>query len=291
MVLPAAGLLVVGVLVGFCIVVYRITHIGPVPETVNPSHYLLPSIDVTWSTRGGKEIPGWFIHGLRGAPGILLAPGYGMTRGDALSLAASLREQKFNILIYDSRGSGSSPTTVSGLGLDETEDMLAALDFLESRPEVNRNLVGIWGVDVSARAALASAAQRQEVRAIAVDSPFETVRDFLLVRVRDEAGLENKFLELGSGLIFRLYFLGSSSAFAEAAPLEPLADRAILFIQGANRPDVGRLTTALYERLQPQKEMVSLPKSRFRTMSGEDLREYDRHVQNFFVLNLQKGRP
>ena len=291
MVLPAAALAVVGVLLALCVVVYRVTHVGPVAETVNPSHYLLPSLDVTWSTRGGKEIPGWWIPGLRGEPGVVLAPGYGMTRGDALSLAAVLREQKFNVLLYDPRGSGSSPSSVSDLGLQETDDMLSALDFLESRPEVDRNRVGVWAVDVAARAALASAAQRQEIRAVAVDSAFETVRDFLELRIRDEAGFENRFLEVGSSLIFRLYFMGSASVFNEGVPLGPLSDRAILFIQGANRTDVGRLTAAIYERVQPQKEMLTLPKSRFRTMSGEELREYDRHVQNFFVLNLQKSRP
>ena len=65
MVLPGLGLLLGGVLIVLAIIVYRVTHPGPVAEPVNPSHYLLPSLDVTWPTRDGKEIPGWWIPGTK----------------------------------------------------------------------------------------------------------------------------------------------------------------------------------------------------------------------------------
>jgi len=166
--------------------------------------------------------------------------------------------------------------------------MLAALDFLQSRPEVDHKRIGIWGVDVGARAALRAAAGRPDVRAVAADSPYDRVADLLPVRVEEETGVENRILDLGCAWVFRLYRLTSGAALEERLPLEALSDRAILLIQGENRKELARLTAAINERLQPQKEMVSLRSARFHFMSGEELKNYDRQVSNFFVLNLPR---
>jgi dipeptidyl aminopeptidase/acylaminoacyl peptidase len=169
MVLPAAIILVGGILGMFGVLVYRITHPGAVPEAVSPSHYLLPFLDVTWTASDGSQIAGWWIPGQRGAPGVVLAPGFGMSRSDALSLALPLHEDGFNLLVYDSRGSGAAPRGASSLGLYETDEMVAALRFAQGRPDVDGRNLGIWGVDVGARAALLAAALVPEVRAIAAD--------------------------------------------------------------------------------------------------------------------------
>lgn len=287
-VLPGLGMIFAGALVVVGIVVYRISHPGPVLEPVNPSHFLLPSMDVTWSTPDGKGIPGWWIPGTRGAPAILLAPGYGMSRGDALSLATILREQGYNLLIYDQRGAGASPRGASTLGLDETADMLAALDFLEHRSDVAPQRIGIWGVDVAARAALKAAAMRAAVRAVAADSPYSRVSDLLPIRVQEETGVDNRILNLACSLAFQVYRLTSSSAMEEGIAVEPLSDRAVLLIQGENRKELARHTTAISERLQPPKELISVRAARFRFMSGEELKNYDRQVSNFFALNLPR---
>src|SRR5881396_3722438 len=174
-VLPGVLVLVVGLAVFFGAGTYRLTHPPPMPETVNPSQYLLSSVDVSWTARDGFEFSAWWLPGTKGAPGILLAPGYGMNRSLALSLASMLKGSGFNLLVYQQRGSGAAPKGISSLGLRETEDMLAALDFMQGRPELDRAHLGIWGVDIGARAALKCATIRPEVRAIAADSAFEKV--------------------------------------------------------------------------------------------------------------------
>lgn len=287
MVLPATAILVVGILGTFGILVYRITHPGAVPEHVNPSHYLLPSLEVAISSGQGRDIPAWWIPGSKRAPGIILAPGFGMSRSDALSLAAVLHESGFNLLVYDQRGSGASPRGASSLGLNEASDMLDALRFMQTRQESNLSRLGIWGVDVGARAALKAAASVKEVRAIAADGAFESAGDFLDFRIDEDFGLDNWFLSFGCRQIFRLANIASKSSIDEKLPLQALSDRIILFIKGENRKKLGLLTAALYDEIQPQKEMVSLKTSRIHMMSGEDLRNYDRQVASFFHLNLQ----
>jgi pimeloyl-ACP methyl ester carboxylesterase len=266
--------------------VYKITHPEATAESVNPSHYLLPSLDVQISSSDHDEIPAWWIPGLKGAPGIILVPGYGMSRSDALSLAVPLHENKFNILIFDQRGNGADPRGSSTFGLYEDADMLDAVRFLQSRPESNPQRIGIWGVDIGALAALKAAAAAPHIRAIAADSPFQSPSDFLSCRIEEDFGLNNRLLKFGCYQIFRLsHILGSLSA-EDSIPLQALSDRSILFIKGENRKKLGYLTTAIYDSIKPKKELISFKTARVHTMSGEDLRSYDRQVANFFHLNL-----
>ncbi len=286
-VLPAVAILLVGIVLIFSVLVYKISRPGAVSESVNPSHYLLPSLDVAIPSRDSKEIPAWWIPGLKGAPGIVLAPGYGMSRSDALSLAAVLHENEFNVLVYAQRGSEDSPRNTSTLGLYETDDMLDAIRFLRSRHESDPLRLGIWGVDVGARAALKAAADVPQVRAIAADSAFESIADFLNYRIAEEFGLDNRIVQFGCYQIFRLAHLHLGFSMKESLPLQALSGRMILFVKGENRKTLGYLTTAIFDKIQPRKEMISFNTARVHLMSGEDLSSYDRQVANFFRLNLQ----
>jgi pimeloyl-ACP methyl ester carboxylesterase len=209
-----------------------------------------------------------------------------MSRAHALSLASALRQKGFHVLALDLRGCGAAPSGASSLGLMETDDLLSAIDFVKSQPGINSERLGIWGVDVGARAALAAAAARPEVRAIAVDSAFESVADFIDIRLAEDLGPAGRFAQLGCVYLFRAYASVTGVPREQPLPLEALADRSVLFVQGENRRELARLTEALYDRLKPRKEMISLSRSRSRRMSGEEMGSYDRQVSNFFQLNL-----
>jgi pimeloyl-ACP methyl ester carboxylesterase len=248
---------------------------------------MLPSLDLGTPAANGDMIFGWWIPGLKGAPGIILAPGYGMSRSDALSLAVGLHNDGFNIYVYDQRGSGSSPRGACTLGLYETEDMLTAVRLLRNQPEADRERIGIWGVDIGALAALKAAEIFSEIRAIAADSAFQTPRDFLSYRIEEEFGLDSGLVQFGCYQVFRLFHLRGSLSANEMLPLQALSDRNILFIKGENRRRLGSLTTDIYDALQPHKELISFKAARTHSMSGEDRRNYDRQVVNFFHLNLK----
>ena len=285
-VLPAFIVLLAGFAGSLVVLTWRVTHPGAVQEPVNPSHFLLDSRDVTWSGSAGEEMNGWWIAGRRGAPGILLSPGYGMSRSDVLSLAVPLNNAGFHVLIHAQRGCNPAGTGASSLGLYEKDDMESALGFMRAQPGVDAGRLGAWGADEGARAALAMAASHPEVLAIAADTPYEYVLEFLTVRLREELGTGNSLIEYGCRQVFRLSHLGSYGAAAEPLPLDPLADRNILFIQGSNRKEMAPLVASLYGRLGPKKEMMSLPASRSRLLSGAELKNYDRQVADFFRKNL-----
>jgi pimeloyl-ACP methyl ester carboxylesterase len=288
LILPAIGILILGVIVIFGFMTYKITHPEAVPEPINPSFYLLPSLEVTIPATDGTNIPAWWIPGLKNAPGIILAPGYGMNRSDALSLAAELHENGFNVLVYAQRGSNVSPKKASTLGLYEADDLLNAIRLLQSRPESNPLRIGIWGVDLGAYAALKAAGSFPEVRAIAVDSAFGSIREYMDYRILEDFGLDNRLVQFSCYQMFRLVHIFSGFPFNEPLPLKALSECTILFIKGENRPFLGTKTANIYNRIHPQKEMTSFKTSRIHMMEGEDLKSYDRQVANFFNLNLHK---
>jgi pimeloyl-ACP methyl ester carboxylesterase len=216
-----------------------------------------------------------------------MAPGYGMGRSDALSLAVALNQQGFNLLIYAQRGSGSMPSGANTLGLRDAEDMVNAIRFLKKRSESDPERIGIWGVDVGAFAALKAAATFPEVRTIAADSPYETVQSYLDYRLTEDYGLKNGLILFGCRQVFRFVHLFNRVSLNEALPLNALSGKAILFIKGEDRPGLADLTTAIYKKMQPQKEMISLRTARIHAMSGEILKAYDMQAAGFFHINLK----
>jgi hypothetical protein len=83
--------------------------------------------------------------------------------------------------------------------------------------------------------------------------------------------------------------MAAPASLESQLPLAPLAEKNILFIRGENRESMAPLTEALYERLRPQKEMISLASARVRMMNAEKLEAYDRQVVNFFNLSLSRS--
>jgi pimeloyl-ACP methyl ester carboxylesterase len=207
--------------------------------------------------------------------------------GSRLRDEPGLHNNGFNLFVYDQRGSNNSSQEASTLGLYETEDMAAAVRLLLDRPDVNRERIGIWGVDIGALAALKAAAEFPEIRAIAADSVFESPRDFLACQIEEEFGMDNTFVRFGCYQVFRLFHIRSILSGDGKLPLKALSDRSILFIKGENRRRLGDLTTRVYDAVLPQKELISFKAARIHSMSGEDLKNYDRQVVNFFHLNLR----
>jgi hypothetical protein len=130
------------------------------------------------------------------------------------------------------------------------------------------------------------AAARPEVRAVAVDSVFDSTDDFISVRLHDDLGLHNRVLETGCGMLFRLYRLVFHASAHEKFAFDAMADRDLLLIQGENRPELAIRTAEIFERIQARKQMIKLPIARVRNMSGEEMKSYDRQVADFFHASL-----
>lgn len=143
-----------------------------------PSDAGLDYQEVEFPARDGLRLSGWFLPcGGKGSPpkpAVILVHGWtwnrlgdsgetllsnisGGLQVDLLRLAYDLHEAEYHVLMFDLRNHGQSasggPVT---FGLQESNDLLGALDFLATRADVDQSHIGVVGFSVGANALLFS---------------------------------------------------------------------------------------------------------------------------------------
>lgn len=136
---------------------------------IAPKNLGLEYEDVSFTTSDGVRLAGWWIpNKMPETKTIVLLHGYPADKGDIL-LALSFLAEKYNLFLFDFRYLGQSEGKHSTAGAKETEDLLAAINFLKSR-EVNE--VGVWGFSLGGAVALMAAPQAPEIKAIVSESAY-----------------------------------------------------------------------------------------------------------------------
>ena len=159
--------------VGAALTYYVITA-KSAQEAVTPQSYLLNSyIPLNFNDRYGGEHEGWLLLGLRGAPAIILCPGYDSNRSDLLSLGSILRDNHFNVYIFNFHGPKAKESR-SDLGPRQASDLFAAIETVTKQPDINPNRVGLFGTSVGGYAALVAAELNPKVKALVVDTTYST---------------------------------------------------------------------------------------------------------------------
>ena len=270
------------------------------PETfAHVSDRGLKSTEETWANRDGTQARGWLVRGTEGAPAVLLLHGYGADRSWLLNLGVKLNETtNMTVLLPDMRGHGQNPpVTSSGFGTIESEDTLAALEFMRGlKSSQGRALVsgavGVYGVEMGAYAALAAARQDKGVRAIILDSVPDEPDQILGSVVAEHTGLDNSALRMLARLGTRLYFAGHYKNESACTIAESLGDRQVLLLSGE---DAGALkvSTETLARCFPSRSNVEthtdLPLTGLKLASAtpEQDEAYDRRVIEFFDRALR----
>src|ERR1041385_8149992 len=108
------------------------------------------------------------------APAVILVPDHEAGRAQMLPLVAPLHEAGMVVLILGTRG---EPTASVGstFGINESADVLAAVDMLRRRPGVDPRRIGILGVGTGANAAMLAAARDRNITALVLDHPMQEI--------------------------------------------------------------------------------------------------------------------
>src|SRR5664279_1889738 len=112
---------------------------------------------VNIESRTHTRIASWFFPGTRRAT-VLLSHGYGDNQIQMLPYADFLVRQGFSVLTYDMRNRGRSSGDAVTLGALEGPDILSAVDYLMTRPDVDPNRIGAMGLSLGAAATILAAA-------------------------------------------------------------------------------------------------------------------------------------
>lgn len=152
-----------------------------------PSDAGLDYNEVEFPARDGLRLSGWFLPANSGngtqKPAIVLVHGWtwnrlgdsgesllasisGGLQVDLLRLAYELHEAGNHVLMFDLRNHGQSasggPVT---FGLQESNDLLGALDYLATRSDVAQDRIGVVGFSVGANAMLFSLPHTERIAA------------------------------------------------------------------------------------------------------------------------------
>jgi len=123
-------------------------------------------------TEDGIRLSAWYTPPRKGAV-ILLAHGYGDNRPEWVH--ALLAKKGYGVLSWDARAHGESDGEISTIGYLEVLDVKAALEYVETQPDVNH--IGAWGGSMGAATLIRATAQFPQIEALFVDSSFASLND------------------------------------------------------------------------------------------------------------------
>ncbi|MEE8200939.1 MAG: alpha/beta fold hydrolase [Candidatus Acidoferrales bacterium] len=255
-------------------------------ESIDPSGLLINVEVVEFTTPEGETLKGWFFPGSRGGPAVILCHGYRSSRLDILTLTTTLQNHGYNVFTFNFAGHGDSPVGYTTLGYKETEELLAALEALAARDDIDRERIGLWGYSLGGYAVLNAAPRFPAVKAVAVDSVYLRPSQMLELD-RNRVGLGH-IPVLSSVTLLEFYFLswfwGNPGSL-----LESVADTAglpKLFITGNDAPQLAEMTRDLFASAPGPKELKEMSGTNMATLLEDQRRDYERLVANFFLRYL-----
>jgi len=225
-----------------------------------------------------------FFPGKAGGPTIILAHGLRMRSSSLLTLVAAFQDNGFNVVVFDFRGHGGVKGRTT-LGYQESRELLAAIEAVAQRDDIDRERFGIWGHDMGAYAAITAAAADGRVRAVAADSAYDSPEEMLQLQLRNSPG--------DLPLIRTLCRWGFRLLNFSDRRTPPLSDRvpamggvAKLFIQGRDHPDLAQSTLQLFLKSAEPRQQMPVNRADFNTMTDEEKSDYQKQVVTFFLQNL-----
>ncbi len=150
----------------------------------DPSELKLEWEDVSFKTKDGITLRGWFLPSGKSDKAVIMIHGITADRREGLRWAPSFNRAGLNLLLFDLRNHGESGKAISGMGMYEKEDVKAAMDFMLGPKKMNK--AGIFGVSMGAATGIPAMAEDQRVSAGVFEAGYADLYDLLsTMMVRD----------------------------------------------------------------------------------------------------------
>ena len=160
-VFTAVVLVIVGPAVGS-------TNVPPTEIGETPADLGLDAEAVTIRTEDGVDLAGWYLRSTNGAA-VVARHGSGSSRSNVLAEAEVLARHGYGVLLVDARGHGESDGDAMDFGWNGDADTTAATRWLEARPEVDRDRIGVFGSSMGGEEAIGAAAVDPLIRAVVAE--------------------------------------------------------------------------------------------------------------------------
>jgi pimeloyl-ACP methyl ester carboxylesterase len=122
----------------------------------------------------------WYVPSTNGAA-VILVHAFNGNRTGTLYHAALLAEHGYGVLLYDTRSQGESEGDLYAWGWDAHQDVIAALDYVQHRSEVDPERIGVLGLSAGAAIAIRAGAETHDIAAVVAEgSGWPTFEDWLI---------------------------------------------------------------------------------------------------------------
>jgi fermentation-respiration switch protein FrsA (DUF1100 family) len=195
----------------------------------SPADFGLQYETVAFASGDGTKLSGWFVPAVGSPKGTVIHfHGNAQNMTSHFGFVAWLPAAGFNVFTFDYRGYGASGGSVSRRGV--VEDGRAAIDYVRSRKDLDRNRLLVLGQSLGGAVAIAAIGDgdRQGIRGVVSESAFSSYRSI----VRDKIG----DIPLLSLLKTPLSYLLIGDAFSPADYVDRIAPIPLLIIHGTTDP-------------------------------------------------------
>jgi len=193
------------------------------------------------------------------------------------------------VFVFDFAAHGGNGG-ITSFGYHEADELHAAIDELAKRNDVDPGRFGVWGYNLGAYAALREAESDKRVRALILDSVYDSPEQMVRIGVERDglAGIPMmaRSAEVSFGWINHQY----SKEKPLTWKLDSLAGVPKLFIEAADDPELAGITQKMYKSAPEPKEQATIPHGNFVNMEDADKRAYENRVVSYFLLRLPAGR-
>lgn len=169
------------------------------PALSAPADVGLAAQDVRFRSHDGAAmIAGWYIAAPGARRAVVLVHGKDSSRarefgGRFVELAAALQQRGFATLMIDMRGHGESSAGRFSFGLQERQDVIGAVDWLESQGFA-RASVGLLGVSMGAASSIGAAHDDPTIGALVADCSYAEIYPLMQMHWSEASGLPDIFL-------------------------------------------------------------------------------------------------
>jgi len=124
--------------------------------------------EIEFTTSDGVRLSGWYVPSANGAA-VALLHGSGSTRSAVLDHAEVLAGNGYGVLLYDDRGHGRSDGDGMDFGWWGDLDLGAAVSYLQTRPDVLADRIGVVGMSMGGEQAVNAAATDDRILAVVAE--------------------------------------------------------------------------------------------------------------------------
>src|SRR6202165_1689530 len=193
--------------------------------------------EIVLETADGVHFGAWYFRQPGSPQTIVISPGHKGQRQAVLGICVLLWRQGFNVIAYSYRGMPGSDRRRVTLGIDEVNELQAAIAFAPQRRKGGR--IGLLGYSMGAVVSLLGGAGEPSIEAFVLDSPFSDLSRLLKENIARLTHLPGGPVVAALDLLLRSR---SGHRLAEASPLailSALEPRPLFFIHGGAHAGTG----------------------------------------------------